>query len=443
MVLEGRLVVVSLGILDALLDVLLEVPHQTLDGPGGGVAQGADGVPLDLAADLLEHRDLPLVGVALLHADEDVLQPGGALPAGGALAARFVLVEVGQAADGGDHVDGVVEHGDRGGAEARSAGAEVVELHDGLVAVVLVEDGDGGAAGDAGLDGVPAVAHAAAVLLDELPEGDGHALLDDDGVLDVAGDGEELGAAVVLVAEGGEPAGPTAEDGGTDGDGLDVGDGGGTAEDADAGGERRLEAGLARAALEALDEGRLLPADVGAGPAVDEDVEVVPGPGGVAADEAGGVGLVDGLVEDDGLVEVLAADVDVGGPGAHGEAGEEAALDELVRVLPHDLPVLAGARLGLVGVDDQEGRPAVGLLGHEGPLEAGGEAGAAPAAEAGVLDLLDDPVGALPHDLLGHLVVAALEGVLEAPILLAVQVGEDAILVGQAAVGAADEIELN
>ena len=434
--LEGCLVIISLRIFNTLLNVLLEVPYQTLNGPGGGIAQSTDGVALDLPANLLEHWDLPLVGVALLHADEDVLQPGGTLTAGGALPARFVLVEVRQPADGGDHIDGVIEHGHRGGAKTGAARAEVIELHDGFVAVSLVQDRDRRSAGDAGLDGVPAVAHATAVLLDELPEGDGHTLLDDDGVLHVAGDGEQLGAAVVLVTERGEPVGTATEDGGTDGDGLDVGDGGGTAEDADTGGERRLETGLALSALQTLNEGRLLSADVGACSTVEEDVKVIARSTGVATDEAGGVGLVDGLVEDDGLVEVLATDVDVGGAGAHGVTSEEAALDELVRVLPHDLAVLAGAGLGLVGVDDEEGGPAVGLLGHEGPLEAGGEAGAAAAAEAGVLDLLDDPVGSLPHDLLGHLVVTALEGILEAPILLAVEVGEDAILIGEAAVGA-------
>ena len=45
--------------------------------------------------------------------------------------------------------------------------------------------------------------------------------------------------------------------------------------------------------------------------------------------------------------------------GAHGEAGDEGALDELVRVLAHDLAVLAGARLGLVGVNHQKRRPPV------------------------------------------------------------------------------------
>jgi hypothetical protein len=45
--------------------------------------------------------------------------------------------------------------------------------------------------------------------------------------------------------------------------------------------------------------------------------------------------------------------------------------------------------------------PAVALLGHEGVLEASGEASASSASEAGLLDLVDDPVLAHEHDVLG------------------------------------------
>jgi hypothetical protein len=56
--------------------------------------------------------------------------------------------------------------------------------------------------------------------------------------------------------------------------------------------------------------------------------------------------------------------------------------------------------------------PAVAaLLGHEGVLEAGGEASASSASEAGLLDLVDDPVlaheqhvlGLVPVSLPGHI----------------------------------------
>ena len=116
---------------------------------------------------------------------------------------------------------------------------------------------------------------------------------------------------------------------------------------------------------------------------------------------------------------------------AHGEAGDQAALDEGVRIVPHDLAVLAGAGLGLVGVDDEIVRPAVGLLRHERPFEAGREAGAAAAAQAGRLHLVDDPVAALVEDRLGAVPGAARHGALQAPVVEAVEIGEDAVLVGE------------
>jgi Ca2+-binding RTX toxin-like protein len=62
-------------------------------------------VALDLAGDFLEHGYLRLVRLANLHPVQDALKPARALAARGALAARLVLVEVGEAADGGDGVD--------------------------------------------------------------------------------------------------------------------------------------------------------------------------------------------------------------------------------------------------------------------------------------------------------------------------------------------------
>ena len=71
------------------------------------------------------------------------------------------------------------------------------------------------------------------------------------------------------------------------------------------------------------------------------------------------VGLVDRRLQALALADELAAHVDEGGVRAHGEAGDQAALDQRVRVVAHDLAVLAGAGLGLVGVDDEVARPAV------------------------------------------------------------------------------------
>jgi hypothetical protein len=68
-----------------------------------------------------------------------------------------------------------------------------------------------------------------------------------------------------------------------------------------------------------------------------------------------------------------------------------------VRVVAQDVAVLEGARLALVGVaDDVLLRRETAR--HEAPLQAGREAGAAAAAQRGLLQLGDDGLGG---DLLG------------------------------------------
>ena len=194
--------------------------------------------------------------------------------------------------------------------------------------------------------------------------------------------------------------------------------------------ERRLEPRLALLALEALEQPGLLAADIGAGAAVQVDLVVVARAAGVLADQARRVGLVDRRLRDLRLADVLAADIDVAGGGAHPDPGEQAAFDQLVRVVAHDLAVLAGAGLALVGVDHQIAWP-VRLLGHERHLEAGRKAGAAAAAQARFLDLLDDPVAPLRDQRFGAVPVAPPARRCQAPVVLAVEVGEDPVLVSQ------------
>ena len=190
------------------------------------------------------------------------------------------------------------------------------------------------------------------------------------------------------------------------------------------GGFRR---GMALLALQALQQRRLLAADVGAGAVVDEEVEV-PAVDVVLADQLGLVGLGDRRLQVLALADELAAHVDVAGVRAHGEGGEQRALDQQVRIVPHDLAVLAGAGLGLVRIDHEVGGPRI-ALGHERPLEAGREARAAAPAQARDLDLVDDPVVALVDQRLGVVPGAARAGAGQLPVLEAVEVLEDAVLV--------------
>src|SRR5262249_58078229 len=110
--------------------------------------------------------------------------------------------------------------------------------------------------------------------------------------------------------------------------------------------------------------------------------------------------------------------------------GDRAALEEEVGIVPHDPAVLAGAGLGFVGIDDEIARPPVGrLFRHERPLQAGRNPRPAAAAQPGSLHLVDDPVAALVDDRLGAVPGAAAPRALEPPVMEAVEVLEDTILV--------------
>src|SRR4051794_34416294 len=78
---------------DAPLNLRTEVAQQALYGPGRAVAEGADGVALDLLRHFEQHVDLALLGAAFRHAGQHAPHPAHPFAAGRALAAAFVLVE--------------------------------------------------------------------------------------------------------------------------------------------------------------------------------------------------------------------------------------------------------------------------------------------------------------------------------------------------------------
>src|SRR5579862_6586454 len=160
-----------------------------------------------------------------------------------------------------------------------------------------------------------------------------------------------------------------------------------------------------------------------------EDVKV-PAVDVVLADKLGVVGLLYSSFEPLALADEFAADVDVAVMRGHGAAGDEAALDQQMRIVAHDLPVLAGAGLGLVGIDHEVMR-SVHLLGHERPLQSSGKTGAPAAALTRRFHFVDDAVAALLQNRLGAIPGTARPSGFELPAVMAVEVLEDAVLVGE------------
>ena len=89
----------------------------------------------------------------------------------------------------------------------------------------------------------------------------------------------------------------------------------------------------------------------------------------------------------------------------------------------------------LVGIHHQVARAPVRLLGHERPFQPGREAGAAAAALTGGFHLVDDGVAAFFQDRLGAIPGAARTRAFETPIVAAVEIFEDAVLVGEHVIG--------
>ena len=265
------------------------------------------------------------------------------------------------------------------------------------------------------------------MTLDQLAQRDAHLLFHVARPVHVAGNAEELGAGVVRPADACKPCRTAAQNGWGNGDRLDVVHRGRAAIEAGACRERRLQPRHALLALEALEQRSFLAANVGAGAAMDVEVEVPSRAAGVLAEQARVIGLLDRLDQVLRLVIKFAAHVDVAGVGAHREARDQAAFDEQMRIVAHDVAILAGARLRLVGVDHEIVRPVLHFLGHEGPLHAGREARAATAAQARLLHLVDDRVDAPVEDRLGVVPGAASTGAGQAPVVDAVEVGEDAV----------------
>ena len=212
----------------------------------------------------------------------------------------------------------------------------------------------------------------------------------------------------LLGAERAEPVRPSHDDVGHVHQGLDVVDHGRRGVQPFHRRERRAQARLTAQALQRVQQRGLFAADVGAGPAVQHDVQVVVAAGDAAAQVPTGVGLVERLLQHDRLPQVLAADVDERGVASDRLGRDRRALDQPVGLAFAELAVVAGARFGLVEVDRDVGGLA-GVARHERPLHPRGEPGAAATAQAGVLHQLDQVGLAHGERLLQPVVPAALD----------------------------------
>src|SRR5688572_6237066 len=122
---------------------------------------------------------------------------------------------------------------------------------------------------------------------------------------------------------------------------------------------------------------------------MDVDFEIVAGTQNVLTEKILRTSLVQRPVQDARAVGEFAANVDIGQLHVVSEAGDDHALDELVRILVDDLAILEGAWLGFVGIADKINRLAAPPI-DETPFESARETRPSPAAQAGQFHVLAD-----------------------------------------------------
>ena len=392
-----------------LLILLAEVGEGAQDRVRGGLAQAAEGGVLDNLGETLEALDVFHRAPAVRDAVEDLQHAAVADAAGRTLAAGLVHGEFEEELRDGDHAVVLIHDDHAAGAHHRSGRREAFVV-DGDVQVLLGEAAAGGAAGLDGLELLAAL-DAAADVVDDLAERRAHRDFDEADVVDLAGEGEDLGTLGLLGADGGEPRRALGQDDRHVGEGLDVVDVGRTAHVAGFGRERRLERRLAALAFHRVDEGGLFAADERAGAVADFDVEVEPRAENVLAEQAVFAGLGDGNLEPLDGERVFGADVDEAVVGVDAPAADHHGFDDRIRVAFHDGTVHERARIAFVRIADDVFVGGVELAG-DFPLQSGREAGAAAAAQAAGLDV-GEHLGAVALQAVGQGLVAVAGDVLQ------------------------------
>jgi hypothetical protein len=140
--------VFSLVSIDTVLNLVSETADETLNGPGGSVTKGANGVSFNLVRKFLKHVNLCEISISELHAFKHVNHPAGSFTAGGALSARLMSVELSESKNSVDNVSLLVHNNNSSCTESRPSILQIVKVHDGFVAMVGGKHGDRRATGN-------------------------------------------------------------------------------------------------------------------------------------------------------------------------------------------------------------------------------------------------------------------------------------------------------
>lgn len=120
----------------------------------------------------------------------------------------------------------------------------------------------------------------------------------------------------------------------------------------------------------------------------------------------------------------------------HHPTRNETSLYKLVWILSHNLAIFTGPWLTLIRIHNQIPRLSIvvpALEVHKTPFHARRKPGSSSSSQAGRFDFADQPVMRLLENLLRLVPVAVLHGGLEVRTMVAIEIGEDTVLVLKAA----------
>ena len=202
---------------------------------------------------------------------------------------------------------------------------------------------------------------------------------------------EDAGAFALLRAKGSVPVGPIFHNGRNGRERLTVIDNRRATIQTDRCRKWRLQTRVAAPALQRLHQRALFTTDIRARPSMHNHIQRKTAAQNVLPDIAGSIGFLNGAFHLPPCQCQFAAHINKGRRNTAGIAGDNHALNQLMRVLLHNHAVFEGSRLALVRIAAQVAQ--LIILSEKAPFHAGGEACASTPAQAGLLDHLDQVIG--------------------------------------------------
>ena len=247
------------------------------------------------------------------------------------------------------------------------------------------------AQGPAGLDELqfPAAGSAAGHFVQGFAQVKAHGNFHHSGVVQGAAETENRRAGAALVADAGKPFAAFGDDFRHIGQGFDIVDIGGFAENAYLGGKGRPVAGHRPAALDGFHQSRFLAGNIGISGQGHFQVKTETGGENVGPQQSQIIGLGYGGAGALNRPVVAVTDKDVAVVGSGSVAGQQDALYDRMGVAFQDALVVKSPRIALLAVAEDIFVRGVGT-GQESPLGRGGKGGPAAAAQAGNIDLFQN-----------------------------------------------------